>query len=122
MRIFLLLLPFLLFPLLLGPAPAWAGGFVGPGSGETVRRASDVLSATDDTQCVLEGHIVAKVKNRKHRYLFEDGSGQVVVEIRRKAFGGATVTPQNRVRLEGEVNSSRKYPNEMDVEHLTVLD
>lgn len=117
-----LLLPLLLLSLLLAPAPACAGGFIGPGSGETVRRASDVLSATDDTQCVLEGHIVAKLRERKHRYLFEDESGQVVVEIKRKAFGGHTVTPQNRVRLEGEVNASKKYPNEMDVEHLTVLD
>lgn len=121
MRILLLLL-ILPFLLLSGPAPACAGGFIGPGSGETVRSASDVLSATDDTQCVLEGRILAKLKNRKHRYLFEDGSGRVVVEIKRKAFGSATVTPENRVRLEGEVNSSKKYPNEMDVERVTVLD
>lgn len=117
MRIFSLVLLFLC----LAP-PALAAGFIGPGAEETVRRASDVLSATDDTQCVLEGRIIAKLQARKHRYLFEDESGQVVVEIKRKAFGGKTVTPQNRVRLEGEVNSSKKYPNEMDVERLTVLD
>lgn len=112
----------LLLLLLCAGAPALGAGFIGPGAEETVRLASDVLSATDDTRCVLEGRIVAKLPARKHRYLFEDGSGQVVVEIRRKAFGGHTVTPENRVRLEGEVNSSRKYPNEMDVERLTVLD
>lgn len=112
----------LLLLLLCAGAPALGAGFIGPGAGETVRRASDVLSATDDTQCVLEGRIVAKLQNRKHRYLFEDESGQVVVEIKRQVFGSQTVTPQNRVRLEGEVDSSRKYPNEMDVERLTVLD
>lgn len=98
-----------------------AAGFIGPGSHETVRSASDVLRATDDSPCVLEGRIIAKIRTRKHRYLFEDDSGQVVVEIKRKAFGNQTVTPENIVRLEGEVDVDRRYPNEMDVDTLTVL-
>lgn len=98
-----------------------AAGFIGPGARATVHNASDVLSATDDGPCVLEGRIIAKIKSRKNRYLFEDASGQVIVEIKRKVFANQTITPENLVRLEGEVDVDKKYPNEMDVDALTIL-
>lgn len=98
-----------------------AAGFIGPGSLETVKNARDVLNATDDAPCVLEGRIIAKIKSRKNRYLFEDASGQVVVEIKRKTFAKQTVTPENLVRLEGEVDTDKRYPNEVDVDLLTVI-
>lgn len=103
------------------PQCSFAAGFVGPGALAPVHLASEVLGAVDDAPCVLEGHIVARVRHRKNRYLFRDKSGEVIVEIRKKAFGSQTVTPQNLVRLEGEVNSDRKYANEVNVEIVTIL-
>ena len=95
-------------------------GFVGPGVSPTLTRAADVLDAWDDAPCVLEGHILEKIP-RKDRYLFEDESGRVVVEIEHGIFGHLTVTPQDKVRLVGHVDWSAKHPNEVEVDALAII-
>jgi len=116
---FILLLAFSLV-LSLESAPV-AAGFEGPGVAATVTRAVDVLGAQDDAPCVLEGHLVEKLPRRKHRYLFEDHSGQVVVEIDNKVFEQLTITPKDKVRLQGHVDWNRKRPNEVEVDSISVM-
>ena len=101
--------------------PVCAAGFEGPGVAATVTRAVDVLGAQDDAPCVLEGHLVEKLPRRKHRYQFEDHSGQVVVEIDNKVFDQLTVTPKDKVRLQGHVDWNRKRPNEVEVDSISVM-
>lgn len=113
---------FILSFFLLISSSAHAAGFLGPGAMETVRHAAEVLKAIDDAPCVLEGHIIAKIKSRKHRYLFEDASGRVVIRINRKIFGHLTITPEHLVRLEGEVDVDKRYPNEVEVDHISILE
>lgn len=96
--------------------------FIGPGSPSPVHKAAEVLLAVDDSPCVLEGHLLSKIAGRNERYVFEDSSGQVIVKIKKRVFGTNTVTPQNLVRIEGEVEADSKYPNEVDAEILTVLE
>ena len=115
---FLLLLLSLLISMESAPV---AAGFEGPGVAVTVTRAVDVLGAQDDAPCVLEGHLVEKLPRRKHRYLFEDHSGQVVVEIDNKVFEQLTVTPKDKVRLQGHVDWNRKRPNEVEVDSISVI-
>ena len=103
------------------PQPVCAAGFEGPGVAATATRAADVLGAQDDAPCVLEGHLVEKLPRRKHRYLFEDHSGQVVVEIDNKIFEQLTITPKDKVRLQGHVDWNRKRPNEVEVDSLSVM-
>lgn len=117
---FFLLLLVISFAVAMPSAPA-AAGFEGPGVAATVSRAVDVLGAQDDAPCVLEGHLVEKLPRRKHRYLFEDHSGQVVVEIDNKVFEQLTVTPKDKVRLEGHVDWNRKRPNEVEVDSISIL-
>ena len=105
----------------LSPRTLPAAGFMGPGVNATVTSAAQVLEAADDAPCVLEGHLVERIPQRKDRYLFEDESGRVVVKIKRKTFGPLTVTPHDRLRLMGEVEWSGKRPNEVDVEGLALL-
>ncbi|MFT3958223.1 MAG: NirD/YgiW/YdeI family stress tolerance protein [Desulfovibrio sp.] len=100
---------------------AVAAGFEGPGVAATVTRAVDVLGAQDDAPCVLEGRLVEKLPRRKHRYLFEDHSGQVVVEIDNKIFEQLTITPKDKVRLQGHVDWNRKRPNEVEVDSISVM-
>lgn len=100
---------------------ASAAGFEGPGVAPTVTRAVDVLNARDDAPCVLEGHIVEKIPFRKSRYIFEDASGRVVVEIGNEIFGHLTVTPHDVVRLIGHVDWSKKRPNEVEVDALAII-
>ncbi len=101
--------------------PAQAAGFEGPGVAPAVTRAVDVLNAQDDAPCVLEGRLVEKLPRRKHRYLFEDRSGQVVVKIENAVFGQSTVTPKDKIRLQGHVDWNRKRPNTVEVDSLTIL-
>ena len=101
--------------------PACTAGFEGPGVAATATRAVDVLGAQDDAPCVLEGHLVEKLPRRKHRYLFEDHSGQVVVEIDNKIFEQLTITPKDKVRLQGHVDWNRKRPNEVEVDSISIV-
>lgn len=103
------------------PQPASAAGFEGPGVAPMVTSAVDVLNARDDAPCVLEGRIVEKIPFRKNRYIFEDASGRVVVEIENEIFGHLTVTPHDMVRLMGHVDWSKKRPNEVEVDALAVI-
>lgn len=118
MKMRILLLLFFLW----SSTAAHAAGFIGPGAMEPVQLASEALKAIDDTPCALEGRIIEKVRSRKHRYLFEDHSGRIVIQIKRKAFGGLTITPENLVRIEGEVDANRKYPNEVEVDHIQIIE
>ena len=112
----------LLLMLCLGGATSvMAAGFEGPGAGPAagmVTRAADVADAYDDVPCILEGHLVEKLPQRKDRYVFRDESGSVVVEIEDETFGHLTVTPQTRIRIVGQVEWSSKRPNEVEVEGL----
>ena len=117
---FFLLLLLVSFAVARPAAPA-AAGFEGPGVAATVSRAVDVLGAQDDAPCVLEGHLVEKLPRRKHRYLFEDHSGQVVVEIDNKVFEQLTITPKDKVRLQGHVDWNRKRPNEVEVDSIFII-
>ena len=117
--LFILLLAFsLMFSMESAPV---AAGFEGLGVAATVTRAVDVLGAQDDAPCVLEGHLVEKLPRRKHRYLFEDHSGQVVVEIDNKIFEQLTITPKDKVRLQGHVDWNRKRPNEVEVDSISIM-
>jgi len=77
--------------------------FVGPGTTvETVTSVKGALDMADDTKLVLEGTLVKQVHSE--HYLFKDNSGEVVVEIEDKDFRKITVTPENKIRLKGEVD------------------
>lgn len=100
-------------------APA-TGGFQGPSSTGTVTTAAQALKAPDDTRCVLEGHIIAS--GPKHeKYIFQDATGKITVEIDDELFAGRTVTPQHTVRLYGEVDTDFLSSAEVDVHRLDIL-
>ena len=101
--------------------PAAGGGFKGPGVQPTVTKAAQVQQAQDDAPVMLEGRIIEKITHKKNKYVFQDDSGKVIVEIGRKEFRGQTVTPQNDVRLSGHVDYSRKKDSKVDVDRLEVL-
>ncbi|WP_058912652.1 YgiW/YdeI family stress tolerance OB fold protein [Entomohabitans teleogrylli] len=92
------------------------GGFVGPSA-----NASNVAQAKtlrDDSWVALEGNITQKVG--KERYEFRDSSGTIVVEIDDHIWGGVTVTPTDKVRIEGEVDKDWNSV-EIDVKSLRKL-
>jgi uncharacterized protein (TIGR00156 family) len=104
------------------PGPA-AGGFQGPASTApaSLSTVAQALQAPDDAYCVLEGNIIARAPRHHERYIFQDTTGKMTVEIDDKLFAGRTVTPQTRVRLHGEIDLKRHGDREVDVDVLEIL-
>ena len=85
------------------------GGFVGPnGSNTTVESAK---SMRDDAWVTLRGNIVERISD--DLYLFKDATGTVNVDIDHKRWNGVTVTPQDLVEIQGEVD---KDWNSVDID------
>lgn len=120
-------LPALALSLLMA-VPAFAA-FEGPGASSPGKAgnnaplctAADVLKAKDDTRCTVEGRIVEKVPGSKDMYRFEDSTGTILVDIDLKKFADRTVTPQNTVRLHGEVDVKHSGERELDVDVLEIV-
>ncbi|WP_308774379.1 NirD/YgiW/YdeI family stress tolerance protein [uncultured Bilophila sp.] len=98
---------------------ASTGGFAGPGP-QSLTKAAQVGNALDDTPCTLEGNILERLG--KNKYIFQDDSGKITVEIDNKVFGRNTVTPETRVKLTGEVDHKKQgRANEVDVRYLEIV-
>lgn len=110
------LLSALALGLLLAPSPADAA-FLGPSASpapaKTLRECAD---AEEMTTCILTGHLVRR--EHKNRYAFEAEGGQMMVDIPPHVFGQLDVTPEQTVRLTGEVGGKR-HPDRQDP-HLRV--
>ncbi|MDX6040687.1 YgiW/YdeI family stress tolerance OB fold protein [Scandinavium lactucae] len=76
------------------------GGFAGPnGSVTTVEKAK---SMRDDAWVTLRGTITERLSDDV--YTFKDATGTVNVDIDHKRWNGVTITPQDVVEIQGEVD------------------
>lgn len=96
----------------------YGGGFSGPGSmnASTVQAAKKMR---DDSKVTLTGNIVQRIGGDK--YIFRDATGEITIEIDDKDFRGQNVTPQNLVRIFGEVEKEFGSGVEIDVKRLDVV-
>lgn len=76
------------------------GGFSGPSA--TLTTVDKVKSMSDDTWVMLQGNIEQRIGD--DTYTFRDASGTLTVEIDKKRWNGLTVTPKDKVQLEGKVD------------------
>lgn len=98
------------------PAQARSGGFTGPdGSRATVEGAK---SLRDDTWVTLRGNIVERISDDLYR--FKDASGTINVEIDDKRWKGVSVTPQDVVEIQGEVDKDWNSV-EIDVKQVNLV-
>lgn len=120
-------LPALLLALLLSfPAQAafmdgsagQRGGFQGQGANNecTVQQAKGMR---DDSYVTMTGKITSRIGGDK--YIFQDATGQITIDLDDEDFRGQTVTPQNTVRIYGEVDKEFGRGAEIDVKSLQVL-
>jgi uncharacterized protein (TIGR00156 family) len=85
-----------------GPAPHHrGGGFSGPGPG--LSTAKQAASMWDDSPVTMEGRLVRNLGGE--HYLFQDNSGTITVEIDPECWQGQTITPDDQVLVEGEVDA-----------------
>ncbi len=105
-------LPILAFALALGlSAQSFAGdnhkkmmgGFKQDASQMPVSTVQAVQSMPDESMVALQGNISKRVK--KNKYLFNDNTGEIMVEIDGYAWNGNSVSPTDVVTIIGEVDS-----------------
>lgn len=89
------------------------GGFVG--GAETIVTVKQVNEMRDDVPVIVKGNIVQRMGDE--RYLFEDATGSIAVEIDEDSWRGQTVSPADTVKLYGEVDRGI-FKTEIDVDYV----
>ncbi|MDR2339565.1 MAG: NirD/YgiW/YdeI family stress tolerance protein [Deltaproteobacteria bacterium] len=93
------------------------GGFQGPGI--DVISVSQAVRLRDDTFVILRGKIVRSIG--KDKFVFQDQTGDIIVEIDSHLWGGETVTPDDLLEIGGEIDKEFMGDVELDVHKLTKL-
>ncbi|RAU36507.1 YgiW/YdeI family stress tolerance OB fold protein [Enterobacter sp. RIT418] len=96
------------------PTQTQQGGFVDNDANLTTAvKAKDL---PDDRWVKLRGNITERLSD--DRYTFRDETGTVVVEIDHKRWNGVTVSPQDKLELQGKVD---KDWNEFEIDVKQVI-
>lgn len=95
--------------------------YTGPNETPTYQNVASILkNPVNDTPVTLRGKLV-KQSNHK-MYQFNDGTGTINAKISPKQFAGQKVSPDTRIEIYGEVETSRNKPVKIDVKHLRIVD
>lgn len=89
------------------------GGFMG--GPETVVTIKQVNEMRDDVPVIIQGKIVQRAGDEK--YLFEDSTGSIIVEIDDDDWRGQTVRPEDIVKLYGEVDRGI-FKTEIEIDYV----
>lgn len=81
--------------------PAFAQ-YTGPSHKPAIQTVASAAKSADDTQVVLVGFIIAKL--RDEHYTFQDNSGKIEIEIDDKRFPSTPVSETTQVRIHGKVD------------------
>ena len=101
-------------------APVQPGGFQGPGAQAAVDTVAKALKARDEAPCVLEGRILSTGPEREE-YVFQDATGKIIIELDDDLFHGRTVTPENVIRIWGEVDTKFAGDSEVEVDKFDIV-
>lgn len=103
-------------PTVAAPVHSVKGGFVNPT--ETIVTVAQVNEMRDGVHVVLQGRIAQSMGDEK--YLFEDSTGSITVEIDDDEWHGQTITPADTVKLRGEVDRGI-FKTEVEVDSVEKL-
>lgn len=94
--------------------------YIGPSENTIAHNVKSILDKPEDDQMVtLQGHLVRKTGREK--YIFSDGTGEIVAEIDDKDFPQGPVDDKTKVEIYGEVDTGLRRPPEIEVEAMRVL-
>lgn len=91
------------------------GGFVQDLSKIPVSTVKDVQSMPEDSKVALQGNITKHVKKKK--YLFNDNTGEIIVEIDGYVWNGQDVAPTDTIMIIGEIDEDNNV-NIIEVEQI----
>jgi|SRR5690625_41542 len=93
--------------------------YAGPSEIEQPTVAEILKNPVDDQDVQIQGHLLRKIAHKK--YIFSDGTDEIVAEIKQKRFAGQSVDEKTKVELIGEVDTSSKRPPEIEVDSVRVI-
>src|SRR5690606_22600804 len=82
--------------------------YTGPSEIGQTTVAEILKNPVDDQDVQLQGHILRQTSYKY--YIFSDGTGEIVAEIKPRHFGGQSVDEKMEVEIIGEVDTSSKRP------------
>ncbi|WP_439327997.1 YgiW/YdeI family stress tolerance OB fold protein [Lonepinella sp. BR2357] len=88
------------------------GGFAGGYAGTTMT-VTQALKASDDTIVSLTGQIASQIDDDE--FYFKDATGQIKIEVDDHAWNGFTITPDDRIIIQGKVDQEVFKPAEIEV-------
>ena len=104
-----------------GPAASGQpGSFKGPGAVAVADTVAKALEARDETPVELEGRIISAAKEHEE-YVFQDRTGTIIIELDDELFHGRTVTPENTIRIWGEVDTKLGRNSEVEVDRFEIV-
>lgn len=69
---------------------------------KAVKNVKDIATAKDKDFVMMEGRITKQVG--KNDFIFQDASGEVEIEVSRKAWGKQTITPNDTIEIRGFID------------------
>ncbi|UNM95783.1 NirD/YgiW/YdeI family stress tolerance protein [Ignatzschineria rhizosphaerae] len=72
-----------------------------------ISKVEAVRQMPDDTYVTVVGHIIAQQGRDRDKYLFQDETGEIIVEIDKKLWRNQPVSPETTVKILGELDQSR---------------
>lgn len=90
------------------------GGFFD--ESKAVKSVAALKDAQDDALVMIEGKITQQVG--KNEFMFKDATGEVEIEVSKRAWKGQTITPNDTVEVRGKVDKEWNK-TEVDVKKVT---
>jgi len=112
-----------------GIALAMAAGFIampaqaqytGPSAIGEGTVAGILAKPVDDQAVQLQGYLLRRTGPEK--YVFSDGTGEIVAEIDDKRFPARPVDEKTKVEIIGEVDTGLTQPPEIEVDSMRVVE
>ncbi len=82
--------------------PSQKGGFTGPSREFREVKVADLENLRDNARVTLTGNITEQLDDDE--FLFNDGTGTVVLDIDDKAWYGVTIAPEDTVTIFGKLD------------------
>jgi len=71
------------------------------------------MSAADNSMITLVGNITQQIDDDE--FVFTDGTAQIKVEIKRRAWNGLNVGPNDKIRISGKLDNEAFEKAELEV-------
>ncbi len=100
-------------------SPAYAQ-YTGPSTISEGTVAAILANPVDDQAVQLQGQLLRRTGADK--YIFSDGTAEIVAEIKDKRFPAQPVNEKTKVELIGEVDTGLRRPPEIEVDSVRIVE